>query len=99
MSKLRNKEQVEFDPLNPDHVLAIKETLETGRLSPSFRFHNEEPFTSAMTQAIHSMALAWMEQVAATKETLKIEETSSCHHIDHVLPGQRKASLHLCQAH
>ncbi len=103
MPILRHKELVEFDPLNRDHTNAIKETLETGRLSPRFRFHNEEPYTSSTSQAVYLMALEWMSHMAATKETLKIEETSSSHYDGTTNPamalsGQRgKGNRHLYQ--
>lgn len=61
---LRLKEEVEFDPHNPDHVNAIRYTLKSGRLHPDFRFRYDAPFTSGMTSAIYKMAEEYMMMAA-----------------------------------
>lgn len=72
---IRNKDAVDFDPANPEHVLAIKSLLDTGKLHPTLRFHldpemtpDEEGrksprYTSVLSMALFKMAMAHMDSM------------------------------------
>ena len=85
---IRAKDSVDFDPKNPEHVLAIKTLLDTGKLHPTLRFHldpemsaDEEGkksprYTSTLSMALFKMAYAHMESVQEKVGNPHEEDTS-----------------------
>ena len=53
---------VVFDPTNKEHVEVISRVLKGESIADApVRFAFSPPFTSGVTQAIHTMAQAWVE--------------------------------------
>lgn len=66
---LRAKVEEEFDVNNFSHVDCIMSTIRNGKLDSRHRFIVKPPFTSAITMAMHEMAVAYHKMKESELDT------------------------------